>query len=89
MVHCKIDKKETGFGFAEPYYIHESLMDLVLHYKETTLVEHNDILDVMLKYPVYALEYISDHPTTTHNRTASNITCLFRILFRIEGNKSV
>lgn len=70
VVHCKIDKKETGFGFAEPYYIHESLMDLVLHYKETTLVEHNDILDVMLKYPVYALEYISDHPTATHNRTS-------------------
>jgi phosphoinositide-3-kinase regulatory subunit len=54
VVHCMIEKRETGYGFAEPYYIHETLRDLVLHYRETTLVEHNDILDVTLKYPVLA-----------------------------------
>lgn len=63
VVHCKIDKKDTGYGFAEPYFIHETLKDLVMHYKETTLVEHNDILDVTLKYPVYALDYAAEDYT--------------------------
>ena len=50
--HCKINRKETGFGFAEPYYIHETLQDLVLHYEQTSLNEHNNMLDVTLKFPV-------------------------------------
>jgi len=49
-----IEKHDTGYGFAEPYFIHETLRDLVMYYRETTLVEHNDILDVTLKYPVLA-----------------------------------
>jgi len=54
VVHCMIEKRETGYGFAEPYFIHETLRDLVMYYRETTLVEHNEILDVTLKYPVLA-----------------------------------
>jgi len=54
VVHCMIEKHDTGYGFAEPYFIHETLRDLVMYYRETTLVEHNEILDVTLKYPVLA-----------------------------------
>lgn len=50
--HCIISKKDTGYGFAEPYYIYETLQDLVLHYEQTSLNEHNATLDVTLKYPV-------------------------------------
>ena len=53
IVHCKIEQRDTGYGFAEPYFIHETLTDLVLHYRETSLVEHNDSLDVMLEFPLY------------------------------------
>jgi len=49
-----IEKHDTGYGFAEPYFIHETLRDLVMYYRETTLVEHNEILDVTLKLPVLA-----------------------------------
>jgi len=49
-----IEKHDTGYGFAEPYFIHETLRDLVMYYRETTLVEHNEILDVTLKFPVLA-----------------------------------
>ena len=54
MVHCKIERRESGYGFAEPYFIHRELIDLVLHYRVTSLVEHNDCMDITLKYPVYA-----------------------------------
>jgi len=54
VVHCTIEKRDSGYGFAEPYFIHEKLVDLVMYYRETTLVEHNEILDVTLKYPVLA-----------------------------------
>jgi len=53
VVHCKIEQRDTGYGFAEPYFIHETLTDLVLHYRETSLVEHNDSLDVLLEFPLY------------------------------------
>lgn len=49
-----IEKQDTGYGFAEPYFIHDTLKGLVLHYKETSLVEHNDLLDITLDYPVNA-----------------------------------
>ena len=52
--HCIVEEKSTGYGFAEPFYIHESLMSLVLHYRETSLIEHNDMLDITLRYPVNA-----------------------------------
>nr|XP_014354565.1 PREDICTED: phosphatidylinositol 3-kinase regulatory subunit gamma-like [Latimeria chalumnae] len=52
--HCVIYKTATGYGFAEPYNLYASLKDLVLHYKHTSLVQHNDFLNVTLAYPVRA-----------------------------------
>lgn len=52
--HCVINKTPTGYGFAEPYNLYSSLKELVLHYQHTSLVQHNDSLDVTLAYPVYA-----------------------------------
>ncbi|XP_016370052.1 phosphatidylinositol 3-kinase regulatory subunit gamma-like [Sinocyclocheilus rhinocerous] len=52
--HCVVYKTATGFGFAEPYNLYGSLKDLVLHYKHTSLVQHNDTLNVTLAYPVLA-----------------------------------
>uniref|UniRef100_A0AAQ5YRQ7 Phosphoinositide-3-kinase, regulatory subunit 2 (beta) n=1 Tax=Amphiprion ocellaris TaxID=80972 RepID=A0AAQ5YRQ7_AMPOC len=53
--HCVIYKTVTGYGFAEPYNLYSSLKDLVLHYKNVSLVQHNDQLNVNLAYPVLAL----------------------------------
>ncbi|XP_029959878.1 phosphatidylinositol 3-kinase regulatory subunit alpha-like isoform X1 [Salarias fasciatus] len=51
--HCVINKTATGFGFAEPYNLYGSLKELVLHYQHTSLVQHNDSLNVKLAFPVY------------------------------------
>ena len=32
--HCKIEKTDRGYGFADPYNIYPSLLDLVLHYSQ-------------------------------------------------------
>jgi len=60
-----IEKHNTGYGFAEPYFIHETLHDLVMYYRETTLVEHNEILDVTLKNPVLAPSSAATHGLST------------------------
>ncbi|XP_060941164.1 phosphatidylinositol 3-kinase regulatory subunit gamma-like [Limanda limanda] len=52
--HCVIYKTATGYGFAEPYNLYSSLKDLVLHYKNVSLVQHNDHLNVNLAFPVLA-----------------------------------
>ncbi|XP_051944412.1 phosphatidylinositol 3-kinase regulatory subunit beta isoform X1 [Hippocampus zosterae] len=52
--HCVINKTATGYGFAEPYNLYSSLKDLVLHYKNVSLIQHNDQLNVNLAYPVLA-----------------------------------
>ncbi|XP_061549428.1 phosphatidylinositol 3-kinase regulatory subunit beta isoform X2 [Phycodurus eques] len=52
--HCVINKTATGYGFAEPYNLYSSLKDLVLHYKNVSLIQHNDHLNVNLAYPVLA-----------------------------------
>ncbi|XP_052832107.1 uncharacterized protein LOC106879157 [Octopus bimaculoides] len=52
--HCKILRKNGNYGFAEPYIIHPSLLELVLHYQKTSLSEHNEHLDVTLKFPLKA-----------------------------------
>ncbi|KAM4809396.1 phosphatidylinositol 3-kinase regulatory subunit beta [Rhinophrynus dorsalis] len=52
--HCVIYNTRTGYGFAEPYNLYSSLKELVLHYQHTSLVQHNDALNVFLKYPVLA-----------------------------------
>ncbi|KAJ8376303.1 hypothetical protein SKAU_G00068830 [Synaphobranchus kaupii] len=52
--HCVIYSTARGYGFAEPYNLYSTLKDLVLHYHHTSLVQHNDSLNVRLAYPVYA-----------------------------------
>uniref|UniRef100_A0A3Q2NRW1 Phosphoinositide-3-kinase, regulatory subunit 1 (alpha) n=1 Tax=Fundulus heteroclitus TaxID=8078 RepID=A0A3Q2NRW1_FUNHE len=52
--HCVINKTPSGYGFAEPYNLYGSLKELVLHYQHTSLVQHNDSLNVTLAYPVYS-----------------------------------
>ncbi|XP_069483488.1 phosphatidylinositol 3-kinase regulatory subunit alpha isoform X2 [Ambystoma mexicanum] len=51
--HCVINKTPSGYGFAEPYNLYGSLKELVLHYQHTSLLQHNDSLNVTLAYPVY------------------------------------
>ncbi|XP_061457443.1 phosphatidylinositol 3-kinase regulatory subunit beta [Rhineura floridana] len=53
--HCVIYKTATGYGFAEPYNLYASLKELVLHYKHTSLVQHNDSLNVTLAHPIFPL----------------------------------
>ncbi|XP_069088866.1 phosphatidylinositol 3-kinase regulatory subunit gamma isoform X2 [Pleurodeles waltl] len=52
--HCVIYSTTRGYGFAEPYNLYSTLKELVLHYQHTSLVQHNDSLNVRLAYPVYA-----------------------------------
>ncbi|XP_073421104.1 phosphatidylinositol 3-kinase regulatory subunit gamma isoform X2 [Dendrobates tinctorius] len=52
--HCVIYGTSRGFGFAEPYNLYSTLKDLVLHYQHTSLIQHNDALNVRLAHPVYA-----------------------------------
>jgi len=60
IAHCKIERRPTGYGFTEPYHIHESLKALVHHYRRVSLVEHNPLLDVMLTLPVLAPSHADD-----------------------------
>lgn len=53
--HCVIYNTPHGVGFAEPYDVFGSLKELVLHYQQNPLVQHNAALDVCLAYPVSAL----------------------------------
>eukprot|EP00088_Acartia_fossae_P042745 TRINITY_DN4495_c0_g1_i11.p1 TRINITY_DN4495_c0_g1~~TRINITY_DN4495_c0_g1_i11.p1 ORF type:complete len:456 (+),score=113.32 TRINITY_DN4495_c0_g1_i11:106-1473(+) len=54
--HCLIDKVDMGYGFADtiqdPNYIFPSLDDLVRHYKDNNLEEHNACLKTTLIYPL-------------------------------------
>nr|DBA17713.1 TPA: hypothetical protein GDO54_016043 [Pyxicephalus adspersus] len=52
--HCVIYSTSRGYGFAEPYNLYSTLKELVLHYQHTSLVQHNDSLNVRLAHPVYA-----------------------------------
>ncbi|XP_011262864.2 uncharacterized protein LOC105255336 isoform X1 [Camponotus floridanus] len=52
--HCIIYGTERGYGFAEPYNIHQSLKHLVLHYAQNSLEEHNECLTTTLAYPAFA-----------------------------------
>ncbi|XP_064792056.1 phosphatidylinositol 3-kinase regulatory subunit gamma-like isoform X3 [Oncorhynchus masou masou] len=61
--HCVIFSTPKGYGFAEPYNLYSSLKDLVLHYHQTSLVQHNDSLNVCLAYPVYTQMPSSSGPS--------------------------
>lgn len=52
--HVVINREDTGYGFENPYFIHPQLIDLVLHYKDVSLKEHNDDHDVTLQFPVFS-----------------------------------
>lgn len=53
--HCMIHKTLDGFyGFAIPYNVYPSLLSLVLHYAQSSLEEHNDLLPTTLKYPIFS-----------------------------------
>jgi phosphoinositide-3-kinase regulatory subunit len=58
--HCIINRTDRGFGFAEPFNIYSSLKELVLHYAQNSLEEHNDSLTTTLAYPVLAGDQIND-----------------------------
>jgi phosphoinositide-3-kinase regulatory subunit len=51
--HCIINETDRGYGFAEPYNIYSSLKELVLHYAQNSLEEHNDSLRTTLASPVH------------------------------------
>eukprot|EP00092_Neocalanus_flemingeri_P025498 GFUD01027646.1.p1 GENE.GFUD01027646.1~~GFUD01027646.1.p1 ORF type:complete len:436 (+),score=135.05 GFUD01027646.1:91-1398(+) len=52
--HCLIFSGAHGFGFAEPYNVYATLLDLVLHYAVNSLEEHNERLKTTLMFPVGA-----------------------------------
>lgn len=52
--HCIIYETPKGFGFAIPYNTFPTLDALVLHYAESSLEEHNDVLNTTLKYPIFS-----------------------------------
>lgn len=49
--HCLIQRTGEGYGFAEPFNLHQSVEDLVLHYAQNSLIPHNDKLDTKLLHP--------------------------------------
>ncbi|KAK9519501.1 hypothetical protein VZT92_022227 [Zoarces viviparus] len=49
--HCVIYRTTTGYGFAEPFNQYPSLRELVLHYRHTSLIQHNQQLNVTLAWP--------------------------------------
>ncbi|XP_010888345.2 phosphatidylinositol 3-kinase regulatory subunit gamma [Esox lucius] len=57
--HCMIYSTPRGYGFAEPYDLHCSLKELVLHYRLNSLAQHNQALDVRLAHPVHVTPVLS------------------------------
>ena len=71
--HCIIHETERGFGFAEPYNIYDSLKSLVLHYAfQSSLEEHNDLLQTNLKYPVFHLIKAQNTQSSSSSSSSSN-----------------
>ncbi|XP_042910045.1 phosphatidylinositol 3-kinase regulatory subunit alpha isoform X1 [Parasteatoda tepidariorum] len=54
--HCLIRKTDDGYGFAEPYNAFPTLKNLVLHYAQTSLEDHNSSLKTTLMYPIFSSE---------------------------------
>ncbi|XP_047443877.1 phosphatidylinositol 3-kinase regulatory subunit gamma-like isoform X2 [Mugil cephalus] len=55
--HCVINRTSTGYGFAEPYNLYSSLRELVLHYRHTSLIQHNQQLNVTLAWPALSQQH--------------------------------
>ncbi|XP_077965773.1 phosphatidylinositol 3-kinase regulatory subunit gamma-like [Styela clava] len=49
--HCLIQRTGEGYGFAEPFNLHQTVEDLVLHYAQNSLIPHNEKLDTKLLHP--------------------------------------
>ena len=54
VVHIKIRENDYRYGLAEAYCVHPTLLDLVTHYEEISLKEHNPRVDIKLIYPFKA-----------------------------------
>lgn len=50
--HCKVLNQDGKFGFAAPYILHDSLVELVLYYKDHSLASHNPQLNTRLVFPI-------------------------------------
>ncbi|XP_051171455.1 phosphatidylinositol 3-kinase regulatory subunit alpha isoform X2 [Leptopilina boulardi] len=64
--HCIIYGTERGYGFAEPYNIHQTLKHLVLHYAQNSLEEHNESLTTTLAFPAFASASALTHLQAQH-----------------------
>ena len=57
--HCKIFKGSSGYGFADPFNQHDTLLNLVLYYSENSLVHLNEKVNTALQIPYGTVpEYI-------------------------------
>lgn len=57
--HCMIYKTPHGsYGFAIPYNVYNTLDELVMHYAQSSLEEHNDLLPTTLKHPVFSPSFV-------------------------------
>ncbi|KAJ8918757.1 hypothetical protein NQ315_015077 [Exocentrus adspersus] len=67
--HCMIYVTSKGLGFTEPYNIYPTLKDLVLHYATNSLEIHNDLLNTVLAYPIFACNgnYVGENPSLSNS----------------------
>lgn len=60
IVHIKIVQKDGCYGLTERVCTYPTLLDLVLHYEENSISEHNNTVDITLRFPVRG-RYIEDY----------------------------
>lgn len=72
--HCVIYRTSTGYGFAEPYNLYSSLRELVLHYRHTSLIQHNQQLNVTLAWPAFSQQ--SSWVAPAHRPDSQSFTAL-------------
>lgn len=59
--HALIYVAESGYGFADPFLHFPQLSDLVLHYANHSLEEHNAQLTTRLAYPLHGPQPENNH----------------------------
>lgn len=74
--HCVIYRTSTGYGFAEPYNLYSSLRELVLHYRHTSLIQHNQQLNVTLAWPALSQQPSWDTPACHPDGTFPKLHCI-------------
>lgn len=72
--HCIIYQTERGYGFAEPFNIYGSLKNLVLHYANNSLEEHNDTLATTLKYPAFQAKIFNSYASSSSSIAGTSST---------------